>query len=134
MHIHSPKHQAIKYIFDVTQVYVPCNDLRVETELYTIQYNIDVLTEVPSLGSRSSFHLKKMIHPKICKFNLHNITHSLISQNPRKWMFLVQIPLLIVTFLFFTSQILSLMQATCLFVSFIYSFMAAKDVILTFSV
>ena len=45
-------------------------------------------------------------------------------------MFLVQIPLLIVTFLFFTSQILSLMQATCLFVSFI----AAKDVLLTFSV
>ena len=25
------------------------------------------------------------IHPKLCNINLHNVTHSLIPQNPRKW-------------------------------------------------
>ena len=41
---------------------------------------------------------------------LHNITHSLIYQNPREWTFIVQISLLIVTFLSLISLILSLMQ------------------------
>jgi hypothetical protein len=44
--------------------------------------------------------------------NLHNITHSLISQNPREHMFVVQISLLIATFLSLISQNLSLMQTT----------------------
>ena len=40
----------------------------------------------------------KNIHPKLCNINLHNVTHSLISQNPRDRMFIVQFSLLIVTF------------------------------------
>jgi hypothetical protein len=52
-------------------------------------------------------------HPKLRKFNFHNVTDSLISRNPRKRMFIVQIPLLIVTFLSLKSQFfLSLMQTT----------------------
>ena len=51
------------------------------------------------------------VHPKICNSNLHNVTHCLISPNPREWMFIVQISLLIVTFLSLVSRFfLSLMQ------------------------
>ena len=39
------------------------------------------------------------IHPKLRNINLHNITHSLISQNLKDQMFVIQISLLIVTFL-----------------------------------
>ena len=56
--------------------------------------------------------LNNVIHPKLCNINLHNVTHSLISQNPRERMFVVQISLLIVTFLSLISQNLSLMQTT----------------------
>ena len=42
--------------------------------------------------------------------NHHNITRSIISQNPRERMFVVQISLFIVTFLSLTSRTLSLMQ------------------------
>jgi hypothetical protein len=56
--------------------------------------------------------VKKVIHPKLRNFNLHNVTHSLISRNPREWMFIIQISLLIVTYLSLISQILSLMQIT----------------------
>ena len=52
------------------------------------------------------------VHPKHCNFNLHNISHSLISQNPRERMFVVQKSNLIVTFLSLISQILSLMKTT----------------------
>ena len=52
------------------------------------------------------------IHPKLCNINLHNITHFLISGDPRERMFVVQISLLIVSFLFFISWNLSLMQTT----------------------
>ena len=52
------------------------------------------------------------ICPKLCNINLHNVTHSLISQNPRERMRVVQILLLIVTFLSLISRILSLMQST----------------------
>ena len=52
------------------------------------------------------------IHPKLRNINLHNVTHSLISRNPGKRMFVVQISLLIVTFLSLISWILSLMQTT----------------------
>jgi hypothetical protein len=52
------------------------------------------------------------LHPKLHNINLHNVTHSLISQNPRERMFEVQISLLIVTFLSLISQNLSLMQIT----------------------
>ena len=55
---------------------------------------------------------KSPIHPKLYNINLHNVTHSLISQNPRERMFVVQISPLIVTFLSLISQNLSLMQTT----------------------
>ena len=62
-----------------------------------------------------SFYLIKItifghIHPKLRNINLHNITHSLISQNPREWVLVVRISLLIVTFLSLITQSLSLMQ------------------------
>ena len=52
------------------------------------------------------------LHPKLHNINLHNVTHSLISRNPRERMFVVQISLLAITFLSLISQILSLMQTT----------------------
>ena len=59
---------------------------------------------------RSSLH--PHLHPKLRNINLHNIIHSLICQNPRELMFVVQISLLIVTILSFISQCLPLIQAT----------------------
>ena len=53
-----------------------------------------------------------ILHTKFRKINLHNITHSVISSNPRGWTFVVQISLLTVTFLSLISWLLSLMQAT----------------------
>ena len=53
-----------------------------------------------------------LLHPKLCNINVHNITHSLISQNPRERTFKVQISLLVATFLPLISQNLSLMQTT----------------------
>ena len=50
------------------------------------------------------------VHPKLYNINSYNITRSLISQNPRKQMFVVQIAILIVTFLSLISQNLSWMQ------------------------
>jgi hypothetical protein len=51
-----------------------------------------------------------LLHLKLRNINLHNVIHSLMSQNPREWMFIVQISLLIITFLFLISQNLSLLQ------------------------
>ena len=42
-------------------------------------------------------HIEFALHPKLHNINLHNITHSLISRNPREWMCVVQISLLIIT-------------------------------------
>ena len=53
-----------------------------------------------------------MLHPKLYNINPHNVTHSLISCNPKERMFVVQISLLIVTFFSLISWILSLMQTT----------------------
>ena len=53
-----------------------------------------------------------MVHLKLRNINPHNVTHSLISRNPRERMFIVQISLIIVTFLSPISRILSLMQTT----------------------
>ena len=53
-----------------------------------------------------------LIQPKLHNINPHNINHSLISQNPREWMLVAQISLLIVTFLSLISRNLLLMQAT----------------------
>ena len=50
------------------------------------------------------------LHPILRKTNLHNITHSLISQNLREWMFVIQLSLLIVTFLSIIPQFFSLRQ------------------------
>ena len=52
------------------------------------------------------------IHRKLRNTNLHDIIHSLISRNPRERMFVVQISLLIVTFLSLISLFFSLMQTT----------------------
>jgi hypothetical protein len=43
--------------------------------------------------------LKMELHPNLRNNNLHSVTHSLISRNPRERMLVVQISLLIVTFL-----------------------------------
>ena len=56
--------------------------------------------------------MKHLVHPQLCNINLHNVTHSLISQNPREHMFVVQISFLTVTFLSLISQNLSSMQTT----------------------
>ena len=50
------------------------------------------------------------IHPKLCNINLHDVTHSMISQNPTEWLFLVKIPFLIDMFLSLISWVLPLMQ------------------------
>ena len=52
------------------------------------------------------------LHPKLGNINLHNVTHSLISPNPRERMFKFQISLLIVIFLSLVSWNLSLIQTT----------------------
>ena len=52
------------------------------------------------------------VHLKLRNTNLHNVTHSLIFQNPREQMSIVQISFLIVTFLSLVSRILSVMQTT----------------------
>ena len=52
------------------------------------------------------FHMKTLlkrpncleVHPNLYNINPHNVTHSLISWNPRNRMIVVQISLLIVTF------------------------------------
>ena len=47
------------------------------------------------------------------KYQPRNVTHSLISRNPREWMFVVQMSLLIVTFVFLSKiTVLLLMQTT----------------------
>jgi hypothetical protein len=50
------------------------------------------------------------VHPKLRNINFHNVTHSLISPNPRERMFVVQISLLFisVTFLSLISWNLSI--------------------------
>ena len=53
-----------------------------------------------------------LCHPKHRNINLPNITHSLISRNPKERMFIAQISLVIVTFLSLISQILSLTHTT----------------------
>jgi hypothetical protein len=52
------------------------------------------------------------LHPKLRNINLHNVTQSLMSGNPREGTFVLQISLLVVTFLFLISWNLSLMQTT----------------------
>jgi hypothetical protein len=51
-----------------------------------------------------------LLYPKLRNTNLHNVTHSLISRNPREGMDVIQISLHIVTFLSLISQNLSSMQ------------------------
>ena len=53
-----------------------------------------------------------LLHPKLHNINPYNVTHSLISQNPRERMFIVQTSLLIVTFFSLVAQNLSLMKTT----------------------
>ena len=48
------------------------------------------------MRSNNAIH---QVHPKLRNTNPHNITHSLMSWNLREWMFVLQISLLIVTFL-----------------------------------
>jgi hypothetical protein len=63
-------------------------------------------------GNSSSLGTNLTIHPNLRNINLHNGTHFLISLNPMEWIFVIQISLLIVTFLSLISQYLSLMQTT----------------------
>ena len=53
-----------------------------------------------------------LVHPKLCNINSHKVTHSLISRNCRERRFVVQISLLVVTFLSLITWILSLIQTT----------------------
>jgi hypothetical protein len=46
------------------------------------------------------FHVLQLLHPKLRNTDPHNVTHSLTSWNPRESMFVVQISLLVVSFLF----------------------------------
>ena len=64
------------------------------------------------IGQNPSVSKSNRSYPKLHNINLHNVTHSLISQNPRGWMFVVQISVLIVTSLSLISRNLSLMQTT----------------------
>ena len=57
-------------------------------------------------------HAVNLVHPRLRNINPQNVMHSLISRNPRERMSVVQISLLIVTFLPLVSRILSSMQAT----------------------
>ena len=68
---------------------------------------------MPFLPLGTSKIVKQSIHtPLTHSINSCNVTHSLISRNLREWMFLVQISLLIVTFLYLISRVLKLMQLT----------------------
>ena len=62
--------------------------------------------------TKYNFGCRPPLHPKLRNINLHNVTHSLTYQNRRERMFVVQISLLIVTFLSLISRNLSLMQIT----------------------
>jgi hypothetical protein len=53
-----------------------------------------------------------LLHPNSVISTPHYVTHSLISQNPRERMVVVQMSLLIVTFLSLISRILSVLQTT----------------------
>ena len=37
---------------------------------------------------------EREVHPKLHNINLHNVTHSLMSRNPREWIFVLQISLI----------------------------------------
>ena len=65
-------------------------------------------TLYPGLGPLYIIMSREQLHPKLRNINFHNVTQSLISQNPREHMFVVQISLLIFTILSLTSQNLSL--------------------------
>ena len=87
----------------------------IATVVYTISKKCcGELTPIGVLARGTIFgtHVCNLVHPKLRNVNFHNVTYSLISQNPRKRMFVVQISLVIVTFLSLISQNLSLMQTT----------------------
>ena len=55
------------------------------------------LGQMLKLSSRKlecNVDMSEQVHLKHCTINFHNVTHSLISQNPREWMFVIQISLL----------------------------------------
>ena len=52
------------------------------------------------------------VHPNLRNINLHDITCSLMSQNPKERIFVVQIALFVVTFLSLVSKFLFLMHTT----------------------
>ena len=78
---------------------------------FSLQWmSIHTLHTMNLLLISSTLEHYKALHPKLRNINPHNVTHSLISQNPRERMSIVQISLLIVTFLSLISQNISLMQ------------------------
>ena len=86
-----------------------------ETETTTTKllwaYSFPVNSVAPPTWSSEPTTLKQ-VHPKLHNINLHNVTLSLISRNPRERMSAVQNSLLSITFLSLISQNLSLMQTT----------------------
>ena len=79
--------------------------------IYLTRHVLHIMLKL-CLSSSTNEHTYMVLHPKLCNINPHNVTHSLMSPNPMEWVFVVQISLLIVTFLSFISQNLSLMQTT----------------------
>jgi hypothetical protein len=107
----------------------PCALSRTGLHVHIFQVPFIVFEKYPKISSRPELeslnfsnsttpvHLYPVIdfpwvHPKLRNTNLHNVTHSLISRTPRERMFVVQISLLIVTFLSLISRNLSLLQTT----------------------
>ena len=76
----------------------------------------ETITVLTWILDKASWPLKTgwstIVHPKLHNINIHNVTHPLISWNPRERISVVQISLLIVIFLSLISLILSLMQTT----------------------
>ena len=66
--------------------------------VYTNSFSLSPSLSLPSIGFPNRGDI--LVRPKLHNINPHNVTHSLISQNPREQMFIVQISLLIVTFLY----------------------------------
>ena len=67
---------------------------------------------IPDKTLQLKFSATKYTLYKLRNIDFHNITHTVISWNPRERMLVVQISLLIVTFLSLISRISSLLQTT----------------------
>ena len=97
------------------QYFAHCSSIRAKREEYSTKYCQSHITMLwaPTTDKACLFNQTSMnIHPKFCNINPHNFTRYLISRHPRERRFIVQISLLIITFLSLISRIFSLMQTT----------------------